>query len=74
MAELIEKLRKQNEVEPVRAASGRDAAEPRLLRPKISEGQAASSLRGAVEPMLLRGRSSEGQAPKDVEAEPAGVV
>ena len=74
MAELIEKLRKQNEVEPVRAASGRDAAEPRLLRPKISEGQAASSLRGAAEPMLLRGRSSEGQAPKDVEAEPAGVV
>ena len=74
MAELVENLRKQNEVEAVRAASGRDAAEPTLLRAKISDGEAASSLRGAAEPMLWRGRSWEGKAPKDVEAEPAGVV
>jgi len=74
MAELVENLRKQKEVEAVRAASGRDAAEPTLLRAKISVGKAASSLRGAAEAMLLRGRSWEGQAPQDVEAEPAGVV
>jgi len=74
MAELVEKLPQQQEVAAVRPASGRDEAETKRLRPEISEGQAASSLRGEAQPMLLQGKSSEGQAPKEVEAEPAGVV
>ena len=74
MAELVEKLPQQQAVADVRPASGRDEAETKRLRPEISEGQAASSWRGEAQPMLLQGKSSEGQAPKEVEAEPAGVV
>ena len=43
MAELDDKSRKQKEVEPVHSAIGRNAAEPMLLRPGISEVQRGSS-------------------------------